>query len=140
MLSALESEGTATGVLADSLLRVAMSAKYRAGLMKKNLVLISPFNPEAGFDAGNAMARNRYIYCLADAGVVVTTSKESGGTWNGAIENLKRGWVPLWIMENAAPDSGNTALARQGARWLPAGDLVVSSLMSREPPDPGTAS
>jgi predicted Rossmann fold nucleotide-binding protein DprA/Smf involved in DNA uptake len=130
MLGALESQGTAAGVLADSLLRAAMSAKYRKGLMGKNLVLVSPFNPEAAFDAGNAMARNKYIYCLADAAVVVTTSKESGGTWNGAIENLKHGWVPLWVKEHPDPDSGNADLVRQGARWLPAGDLVVASLVS----------
>lgn len=136
MLGALDKEGTAAGVLADSLLRAATSAKYRKGLMGNNLVLVSPFNPEAGFDVGNAMRRNRYIYCLADAAVVVTTSKERGGTWNGAIENLKHGWVPLWVKEHADPNSGNAALVQQGAQWLPSGDLLVDSLISREPPAP----
>jgi predicted Rossmann fold nucleotide-binding protein DprA/Smf involved in DNA uptake len=135
MLGALENEGTAAGVLADSLLRAATSAKYRKGLMKNDLALVSPFNPEAGFDVGNAMRRNRYIYCLADAGIVVTTSKESGGTWNGAIENLKHGWVPLWIKENADPDSGSAALVERGARWLPPGDPDVGALTSRGPQD-----
>lgn len=130
MLGALETEGTAAGVLPDSLLRAATSAKYRKGLMKNDLALVSPFNPEAGFDAGNAMRRNRYIYCLADAGIVVATSKDSGGTWNGAIENLKHGWVPLWVKENADPDSGSAALVARGARWLPPGDPDVSALTS----------
>ncbi len=131
MLGALESQGTAAGVLADSLLRAATSAKYRRGLMGKTLVLISPFSPEAGLDASHAMARNKYIYCLADAAIVVAAGKESGGTWSGATENLKNGWVPLWVKEHAGPDSGNAALVQQGARWLPEGDLVVSSLASR---------
>jgi predicted Rossmann fold nucleotide-binding protein DprA/Smf involved in DNA uptake len=130
MLGALESQGTAAGVLADSLLRAATSAKYRRGLMGKTLVLISPFSPEAGLDESHAMARNKYIYCLADAAIVVAAGKESGGTWSGAIENLKNGWVPLWIKEHADQDSGNAALIQQGARWLPAGDLVASSLAS----------
>ena len=130
MLSALERGGAATGVLADSLLRAATSARYRRGLMGKNLALVSPFNPEAGFDADNAMARNKYIYCLADAGVVVTASRETGGTWNGAIESLQHGWVPLWVQKHADPKSGNAALVQQGARWLPAGDLVIGSLAS----------
>lgn len=138
MLGALEKEGTAIGVLADSLLHAATSAKYRKGLMRNDLALVSPFNPEAGFNVGNAMSRNRYIYCLADAGIVVTTSKESGGTWSGAIENLKHGWVPLWVKGPADPDSGNAALVQQGARWLPSGELGVSSLASRERPDPVT--
>ena len=125
MLSALESQGTAAGVLADSLLRAATSAKYRKGLMGRSLVLVSPLNPEASFDTGKAMARNKYIYCLADAAVVVNIGKESG-----AIENLKHGWVPLWVKEHPDQDSGNAALVQQGARWLPAGDLVVASLVS----------
>ncbi|MEO6194807.1 MAG: DNA-processing protein DprA [Thermoanaerobaculia bacterium] len=135
MLGALESQGTAAGVLADSLLRAATSAKYRQGLMGKSLVLVSPFNPEAAFDAGNAMTRNKYIYCLADAAVVVTAGKESGGTWNGATENLKHGWVPLWVKEHPDSNSGNAALVQQGARWLTAGDLVVASLAFRKNPD-----
>lgn len=132
MLGALEKEGTVIGVLADSLLRTATSAKYRNGLMGKNLVLVSSFNPEAGFDVGNAMARNKYIYCLSDAGIVVSTSKEKGGTWNGAVENLKYGWVPLWVMKHGDPESGNAALVNMGARWLPSENLAVGSLASQE--------
>ncbi len=83
MVGALAQEGTVVGVLADSLLRAATSARFRPSLMNGNLALISPFNPEAGFDVGNAMARNKYIYCLADAAVVIAADKEQGGTWNG---------------------------------------------------------
>ncbi|MFY9824169.1 MAG: DNA-processing protein DprA [Thermoanaerobaculia bacterium] len=129
MLGALAKEGTVVGVLSDSLLRTATSAKYRQGLMGKSVVLVSPFNPEAGFDVGNAMARNKYIYCLSDAGIVVSTSKEKGGTWNGAVESLKYGWVPLWVKKHADPDSGNAALVKLGARWLPSENLAVSSLV-----------
>jgi len=128
MLGALERGGTAAGVLADSLLRAATSAKYRKGLMGKTLVLVSPFSPEAAFEAGYAMARNKYIYCLADAAVVVAAGKE-----NGAIENLKHGWVPLWVKGHSGQDSGNAALVEQGARWLPEGDLVVGSLLTGQP-------
>ena len=57
--------GAVIGVMADSLLKAATSAKWRRGLMDGHVVLVSPFYPEAGFNAGNAMARNKYIYCLA---------------------------------------------------------------------------
>lgn len=133
MLSSLEAGGTVAGVLADSLLRAVTSPKYRKALMSNDLVLLSPFNPEAGFDVGNAMRRNRYVYCLADAAVVVTSSRESGGTWSGAIENLKHGWVPLWVKEHPDLNSGNTALIQHGARCLPPVDhLRVNSLVSQE--------
>lgn len=117
MQGGLIQEGTVIGIMADSLLTAALSAKWRQGLMNNNLVLVSPFYPEAGFNAGNAMARNKYIYCLSQAAVVVR-SDTKGGTWNGAIENLKKAWVPLWVKRDANAKSGNHALVSQGGRWL----------------------
>ncbi len=128
MLGALEHEGTAVGVVADSLLRAVTSAKYRKHLLAGDLVLISPFNPEAGFNVGNAMARNKYIYCLSDAAVVVNSTPNKGGTWNGAIEDLKNGWVPLWVKPKDSPTSGNTALVQKGARWFPKDMPTLSTL------------
>ncbi|MBK1633877.1 hypothetical protein CKO31_24725 [Thiohalocapsa halophila] len=106
MLGALEAEGTAVGVLADSLLRACSGAKYRKYLLENNLVLVSSFNPEAGFNAGNAMQRNKYIYCLADAALAVHSGTK-GGTWTGAHEVLKTGWIPLWVKPTDDPEAGN---------------------------------
>lgn len=117
MQGGLNEEGTVIGIMADSLLSAALASKWRNGLMNNNLVLVSPFFPEAGFNAGNAMARNKYIYCLSQAAVVVR-SETKGGTWNGAIENLKKAWVPLWVKRDTKPESGNYALVAQGAQWL----------------------
>jgi predicted Rossmann fold nucleotide-binding protein DprA/Smf involved in DNA uptake len=129
MLGALNCEGTAIGVLAEGLLRAAISTRYRKGLMARNLVLISPFNPEAGFDVGNAMARNKYVYCLSDAAIVVAADKEKGGTWNGAIENINQGWVPIWVKPNSQ-SAGNASLVARGARWLPEGNLELKLLLT----------
>ncbi len=119
MKGAFDSEGTAIGVLADSLLRAATSALYRRPLFSGDLALVSAVNPEARFNVGNAMARNRYIYCLADAAVVVACAHGSGGTWNGACENAKAGWVPLWVKRTGETGSGNAHLVAKGACWLP---------------------
>lgn len=136
MLAALQSEGTAVGVMADSLLRVCTSAKYRAYLAKNDLVLVSSFYPEAGFSPGNAMQRNKYIYCLADAGIAVH-SGTSGGTWTGAQEVLKKGWVPLWVRPNDDPDAGNQALLASGARPAPpnARDIDIAALCRPQTPE-----
>ncbi|MGH6916695.1 MAG: hypothetical protein ACREJ0_03225 [Geminicoccaceae bacterium] len=104
--------------------------------MSIDLALISPFNPEAGFNAGNAMARNRYIYCLSDIGVVVAASRDKGGTWNGAVENLKARWVPLWVKSDPNPNSGNAELVRRGAKSLPHGRLDLSSLFTSQVGEP----
>ncbi len=131
MFGALEAEGTAVGVLANSLLRTSTSARYHHHLMTENLTLVSPFSPEAGFHVGNAMQRNKYIYCLADAAIVVH-SGQKGGTWGGAVENLKKGWIPLWVKQNGDAWSGNSAIVEKGANWLPesAGEIDFISLFS----------
>ena len=138
MLGALECEGTAIGVLADSLLRSATSAKYRKYLMAGDLALVSPFNPEAGFNVGNAMARNRSIYCLADTAVVISSTPNKGGTWNGAIEDLTARWVPLWVKKSDGKGSGNPELIKRGGRCLP-DDLVRLSSLFDDSSANGTA-
>lgn len=119
MLGALEADGAVVGVLADSLLRASSSMKFRKHLMSDSFVLISPYYPDAGFSAGNAMGRNKYVYCLADAAIVVH-SGANGGTWSGALENLARSWVPLWVKRTDDRRAGNEALAARGGGWLPA--------------------
>jgi predicted Rossmann fold nucleotide-binding protein DprA/Smf involved in DNA uptake len=136
MLGALVGEGTAVGVLADSLLKSVTSSKYRKHIMSGDLTLITPFNPEAGFNVGNAMSRNQYIYCLADAAVVVSSTPEKGGTWNGAIEGLKANWVPLWVRQNANKKSGNSELHRRGAKLFPETSGSLAILLSGSQPSP----
>ena len=108
MFGALNKGGTVVGILADSLLRASSSKKYRSYLRSQDLVLISPFNPEASFTVGKAMQRNKYIYCLSDRALVVHSGIK-GGTWEGAIENMKKQWVPIWVRQDS-DGSGNTAL------------------------------
>ncbi len=141
MLGALDAEGTVIGALADSLLKTSLSKKYLRHLMDDNLVIVSPFNPEAGFNVGNAMGRNKYIYCLSDAAVVVR-SDTKGGTWRGAEENQKNNWVPIWVKHT---DDGNHRIVQRGANWLPQSieDIDVSALIETpislpEPVDPYT--
>lgn len=119
MLASLRREGTVIGVVGDGLLRSATSQKYREHLARGNLVLVSPFQPEARFRAWRAMERNKYIYCLADAAVVACSKPSQGGTWNGAIEALRAEWVPVWLRSNRTGNSGNAELANRGGRWLP---------------------
>lgn len=110
-----EAGGIVIGVLAADLLRASVNRQNRQGLQSGQLVLASPFNPEAGFNAGNAMARNRYIYALADYAVVVDSAEREGGTWAGAIEDLRHEWTPLYIRD-PGDKPGNRALIAKGAR------------------------
>ena len=134
MLGALKAQGTAVGIMADRLLQSCTSKKYRDYLNKNDLVLISPYNPEARFNVGNAMGRNKYISCMADAAIVVRSDK-TGGTWNGALENIKHEWVPLWISPNNDPKIGNAELVKKGGGWLPGDnpeEIDIAELLKRK--------
>lgn len=127
MLGALEASGTAVGVLADSLIKTAVNGKYRSSISECRLTLISPYDPNAGFNTGNAMGRNKYIYALADYALVVSSSYEKGGTWAGAKEALEKiKDVPVFVrMQDAVPE-GNRQLVKQGAKPFPV--IPASSL------------
>ena len=134
MLGALKHKGTAIGILANDLYRAASSLKYREHVLSGDLVLMSPFSPNARFNVGLAMARNRYVYCLADTAVVVSSTPEKGGTWRGAVENIKAGWVPLWVKHSECTKSGNAELVQMGGKWLPkTGPASIASLFGGEP-------
>ncbi|HEX5218208.1 MAG TPA: DNA-processing protein DprA [Verrucomicrobiae bacterium] len=121
MLAAIEAGGTVVGALADSLLRSATSGKAREAIQGGRLVLISAFDPEAGFNVGNAMQRNKQIYALADFGLVVSSGYNEGGTWSGAIEQLEKlGLTPIFVRAGNDVPEGNRQLLRRGALPFPA--------------------
>ena len=88
MRGALDAGGTVACVLADGLKRAATRREHRDALMAGRLVLICPYDPAAGFLVGHAMQRNKLIYALANAALVVSAEFEKGGTWAGAVEQL----------------------------------------------------
>ena len=115
MHGAFEEGGTVVGVMSDSLLRAAVSGKYREGIRSGQLVLVSPYNPEAKFNVGNAMGRNKHIYALADYAIVVSSDYQEGGTWAGAVEELKRDAPrPVFVRIAKNIPKGNTELLKLG--------------------------
>ena len=120
MYGALLAGGNVAGVMADSLERSALARDNREPLMDGRLVLISPYDPAAGFNVGHAMQRNKLIYALADAALVVTSDFEKGGTWAGAIEQLERlRFVPVFVRNGSNAGQGNSALLNRGGRPWP---------------------
>jgi len=117
-LPALEDGGAATLVLANGLSRAAKAHVYRPFFSESQLTLVSPYDPGAGFSAGNAMGRNKWIYTLSDASIVVSSADGTGGTWAGAIEAVKHRCRVFVRADDDAP-AGNRALISQGARILP---------------------
>ena len=116
MYGALDAGGRAVGVLADGLERAAMLRRHRDALLAGRLALISPFDPAARFHVGHAMNRNKAIYALADAALVVNADNGKGGTWAGAMEQLdKLKFVPVYVRARGAASEGLAALRERGA-------------------------
>lgn len=116
MRGALDAGGKVSGVLADSLERTTMNREHRNLLLDGQLVLISPYDPSAGFNVGNAMQRNKLIYALADASLVVSSDLNKGGTWTGAVEQLdKLRFVPVYVRSTLGSSPGLDALRGKGA-------------------------
>lgn len=116
MRGALEAGGKVAGVLADSLEKAVLIRDHREVLMDGRLVLISPYDPASGFNVGHAMQRNKLIYALADAALVVISDYEKGGTWAGAIEQLEKlRLVPVYVRSNGETSKGLESLRRKGA-------------------------
>lgn len=119
MLGALEEGGTCVGVLAADLARTATLPALREYLLSDKLCLVSPYHPQSGFTAGNAMGRNKMIYALAEFALVVACEKDKGGTWAGAMENLRNRWTPLFVYIGEGSPEDNTALLNKGAYAFP---------------------
>ena len=116
---ALTAGGAAIAFLSDSLLRKLRNARTIQSVQQGNLVLLSVAKPDAGFNTGIAMMRNKYIYAQSEATIVIKADYKKGGTWNGAIENLNNKWTLPLCWEHA-PYPGNMALIEKGA--IPIGE------------------
>jgi predicted Rossmann fold nucleotide-binding protein DprA/Smf involved in DNA uptake len=116
MRGALAGNGRSIGVLADSLEKTAMNRENRNFLLGEQLLLISPYDPSSGFNVGHAMQRNKLIYALADASLVVSSDVNKGGTWAGAVEQLdKYRFMPVHVRATGELSPGIDALLRKGA-------------------------
>ncbi len=124
MNAAFMAGGTVVGVLADSLQgRIRKSGTLQA-IDEGTVCLLSQQIPSAGFTPHAAMARNKLVYALSEVTVVVATDHETGGTWAGAIEALKKhnGRVAVWTGYGAGP--GNSALVNIGGSPLTSPDQL----------------
>lgn len=135
MMAAIEAGGTAIGITVDPLQRLVRRQDLRIALSEELLTLATPFHPGARWYASNAMRRNRIIYAMSEAGIVVASTAGSGGTSAGAMENLDAHWVPLHVREDGS--AGNRALIDAGGFPLSAAEVEhvqVSELASARHP------
>jgi predicted Rossmann fold nucleotide-binding protein DprA/Smf involved in DNA uptake len=92
----------------------------------------------AGFNVDNAMQRNKLIYALADAALVISSDYQKGGMWTGAAEQLTTlRLVPVFVRSQGEIDKGLQELQNMGALPWPnpsnAEDLVRTLRPEQDP-------
>lgn len=138
MQGALEAGGRVVGVLGDSLEKAVLRKDYRDALMGGRLVLVCPYDPGARFQVGHAMARNKLIYALSDAALVVNADFEKGGTWAGAVEQLEKlNFVPVYVRNHGETGQGLPALQQRGAQPWPDPETPEAFVGCLRPQQPG---
>lgn len=136
MRGAFDAGGAVVGVVADALLRSINEPSTRHAVAEGRVCLVTPYAPSAPFSAGNAMGRNKIIYALSRAVVVIRSDHGSGGTWAGAKEALARNYSTVfsWTGDGAGP--GNLPLVSLGARTLDSEDDLAATLSDAPPSEP----
>ena len=120
MSGALEAGGRSIGILAHGLERAVLNRRNRNALLDGQLVLVCPYDPTARFLVGHAMQRNKLIYALADAALVVNSDYGHGGTWTGASEQLaKFRFVSVYVRASGRHSKGLEGLRACGAKPWP---------------------
>lgn len=112
--TALENNGIIIEYLSDSLLKKIKKRNIINAIRNKQLLLLSSSKPDAGFNVGMAMARNKYIYSQSEATIVIKSDYKKGGSWNGAVEAMKKGYCKVVCRENEN-SKGNIELINNGA-------------------------
>lgn len=126
--TALTHGGNAVSILSNGLEQAIRKKDTRNNILDNRFLLLSPFHPKVPFRVYNAMDRNKYVYALAHYAVVISATEKKGGTWAGAIENLKSNWVPLYVRSDISCPQGNQALVNEGG--IPLNEKVFSQNVS----------
>jgi predicted Rossmann fold nucleotide-binding protein DprA/Smf involved in DNA uptake len=112
----------------DSLITRIKPKAVVSAMVNNRLLIMSATKPDSRFISGFAIMRNRYIYAQSEGTVVIKADYNKGGTWNGAITNLKQRFCNTYCWNNPKY-GGNIELIKRGAlpideSWT--GDVTAS--------------
>lgn len=129
--STIEANGKSIIVLPQGILTFHSGfKKYYQPIVNGDVLVLSTFFPKAGWDVGFAMARNAYIYGLAKE-IYVAESDSKGGTWEGAMDGMKRQRKIYVRYPEPKEKNANLRLVELGALAVNMdGEIVDSNVMS----------
>ncbi len=81
-----------------------------------NVLYISESGFDLSFSAYRALQRNRIIHGISSRTLVAQCSLRAGGTWEGTVENLKRGYSQVLCYQDGT--AAMTELVDRGGQWV----------------------
>lgn len=118
----LQSGGKVISIVADTLSKQPL---------KENVLYLSEDDFDAPFSPQRALSRNRCIHALGRMVFVAQAQFGKGGTWDGTVKNLRRGWSSVACFQDESEASVH--LEQMGAFLVKQSDLAdFSSLLSLE--------
>lgn len=106
----LAAGGRVISIVADSLEKQTL---------RQNVLYLSEDSYDLSFSTLRALSRNRLIHCMGQLTVVAQCRLERGGSWDGAVNNLRAHWSPLCCFSDgseaakALEDRGATPVTMQ---------------------------
>lgn len=97
----------------DVVLFVPDELQRRTQQAGAHCLLCSEGGYDLPFSPARALTRNGYIHMMGEKTLIAQVRKGGGGTWNGALENLRHGWSELFVCDDGS--AGALALEERGA-------------------------
>ena len=128
MRTAFECGGSVVAALPGDLLKTCLASENREAIGAGRVLLFSAVDPDERFTPINAMDRNKLIYAMADYSFVAQ-SDTKGGTWTGAVEELKRPeHHPVYVYMGHSRVEGCVQLVGKGGIAWTATDSLLSMI------------
>jgi len=113
--AAIKYTGQSIIVLPQGIMTFSTGFKtYYKQIVDGDVLVVSVFHPRAPWKAELAMARNPIIYALADE-IYVAESSETGGTWSGVIDGLRKKRKIYVRKPEPTEENANDLLIEKGA-------------------------
>ena len=113
--SAIKHIGQSIIVLPQGIMTFSTGFKtYYKQIVDGDVLVVSVFHPRAPWKVELAMARNPIIYALADE-IYVAESSETGGTWSGVMDGLRKKRKIYVRKPEPTEENANELLIEKGA-------------------------
>ena len=119
----LRNGGKVISVVADAL---------QSHTRQENVLYLAEESFDAAFSPRRALSRNRIIHSMGRCVFVAQSNVGKSGTWNGTVNNLRRGWNPVYCYRDGSAAAAE--LEQLGARLITPEELTAMEQLAYQCP------